>query len=82
MTDVSLERSDSEAMAQHVLTVSVKDQGTPSKRNFARLIIDVTDHNDHAPEFLTELLQVRRRPILPSFTQCYLVLPSLSLIPS
>lgn len=46
-------------MAQHMLTVSVKDQGTPSKRNFARLVIDVTDHNDHAPEFLSELIQVR-----------------------
>lgn len=53
------ERLDRETMAQHVLTVSVKDQGTPSKRNFARLIIDVLDHNDHAPEFLTELVQVR-----------------------
>lgn len=48
-----------ETMAQHLLTVSVKDQGTPSKRNFARLLIDVTDHNDHAPEFMSELVQVR-----------------------
>lgn len=46
-------------MGQHLLTVSVKDQGTPSKRNFARLLIDVTDHNDHAPEFMSELIQVR-----------------------
>ena len=53
------ERLDRETMAQHLLTVSVKDQGTPSKRNFARLIIDVLDHNDHAPEFLSELVQVR-----------------------
>ena len=48
-----------ETMAQHLLTVSVKDQGTPSKRNFARLLIDVTDHNDHTPEFMSELVQVR-----------------------
>ena len=46
-------------MAQHLLTVSVKDQGTPSKRNFARVIIDVVDHNDHAPEFMSDLVQVR-----------------------
>lgn len=46
-------------MSRHILTVSVKDQGTPSKRNFARLVIDVTDHNDHAPEFMSELVQVR-----------------------
>lgn len=48
-----------ETMAQHLLTVSVKDQGTPSKRNFARLMIDVIDHNDHTPEFMSELVQVR-----------------------
>lgn len=48
-----------ETMGQHLLTVSVKDQGTPSKRNFARLLIEVTDHNDHAPEFMSELIQVR-----------------------
>ena len=46
-------------MAQHIITVSVKDQGTPSKRNFARLTIDVVDYNDHAPEFMTDLIQVR-----------------------
>lgn len=46
-------------MSQHLLTVSVKDQGTPSKRNFARVIIDVTDDNDHAPEFMSDLVQVR-----------------------
>ena len=48
-----------ETMAQHILTVSVKDQGTPSRRNFARVVIDVLDHNDHAPEFMSELVQVR-----------------------
>ena len=53
------EKLDRETMSQHVLTVSVKDQGTPSKRNFARLVIDVLDHNDHPPEFLSELVQVR-----------------------
>ncbi|XP_045031201.1 fat-like cadherin-related tumor suppressor homolog isoform X3 [Daphnia magna] len=53
------EKLDRETMAQHLLTVSVKDQGTPSKRNFARLLIDVSDHNDHTPEFMSELVQVR-----------------------
>lgn len=46
-------------MGQHLLTVSVKDHGTPAKRNFARVLVDVTDHNDHAPEFMSELVQVR-----------------------
>ena len=46
-------------MGQHLLTVSVKDQGTPAKRNLARVLVDVLDHNDHAPEFMSELVQVR-----------------------
>ena len=46
-------------MSQHLLTVMVKDQATPSKRNFARVVIDVVDHNDHAPEFMSDLVQVR-----------------------
>lgn len=35
----------------------VKDQGTPSKRNYARIIIRVHDHNDHAPEFVSPIIQ-------------------------
>ncbi|XP_076376857.1 FAT atypical cadherin kugelei isoform X4 [Megalopta genalis] len=48
---------DRETMEEHVLTVMVKDQGTPAKRNYARVIITVHDHNDHAPEFISEIIQ-------------------------
>lgn len=46
-------------MARHELTVVVKDQGTPSKKNFARVLINVIDSNDHAPEFSTNIVQGR-----------------------
>ncbi|XP_023289907.1 fat-like cadherin-related tumor suppressor homolog isoform X2 [Orussus abietinus] len=48
---------DRETMERHVLTVMVRDQGTPAKRNYARVIVNVHDHNDHAPEFTSELVQ-------------------------
>lgn len=35
----------------------VKDQGTPSKRNYARIVVTVHDHNDHPPEFTSQLIQ-------------------------
>ncbi|XP_076316217.1 fat-like cadherin-related tumor suppressor homolog isoform X4 [Tachypleus tridentatus] len=43
---------DREMSRHHILTIMVKDRGTPAKRNFARVHVDVEDHNDHAPEFL------------------------------
>ncbi|XP_055629291.1 fat-like cadherin-related tumor suppressor homolog isoform X3 [Toxorhynchites rutilus septentrionalis] len=50
-------RLDREALAEHVLIVIVKDQGTPAKRNYAKVIITVHDHNDHAPEFTSKIVQ-------------------------
>lgn len=46
-------------MSEHVLTVVVRDQGTPAKRNFARVEIHVWDANDHAPEFSGGVVQGR-----------------------
>ena len=46
-----------ELIQEHVLTVMVKDQGTPPKRNFARVMINVHDHNDHTPTFISEIIQ-------------------------
>ena len=43
-----------EAISRHELTIMVRDQGTPSKRALARVVITVQDHNDHAPEFLDD----------------------------
>lgn len=48
---------DRELVAEHELIVIVKDQGTPAKRNYAKVFITVRDHNDHAPEFTTKIIQ-------------------------
>ncbi|XP_031780785.1 fat-like cadherin-related tumor suppressor homolog isoform X4 [Nasonia vitripennis] len=51
------EALDRETIQEHILTVMVKDQGTPAKRNFARVLVTVHDHNDHAPTFISEIIQ-------------------------
>lgn len=48
---------DRELISEHVLIVIVKDQGTPAKRNYAKVIITVHDHNDHAPEFTSKIVE-------------------------
>ncbi len=53
------ESLDSERLVRHVLTVCAKDQGTPVRANFVRVLIHVRDRNDHAPHFLSKLMQVR-----------------------
>uniref|UniRef100_A0A224X4K1 Putative cadherin egf lag seven-pass g-type receptor n=1 Tax=Panstrongylus lignarius TaxID=156445 RepID=A0A224X4K1_9HEMI len=50
---------DREAMDFHVLTVVLQDGGTPAKRNFARVTINVTDINDHMPEFSVDMIETR-----------------------
>uniref|UniRef100_A0A672IDN9 FAT atypical cadherin 1a n=1 Tax=Salarias fasciatus TaxID=181472 RepID=A0A672IDN9_SALFA len=46
------ERLDHETMHRHVLTVMVRDQDIPVKRNLVRVIVDVDDTNDNAPWFI------------------------------
>ncbi|XP_009321015.1 PREDICTED: protocadherin Fat 2 [Pygoscelis adeliae] len=41
----------SQPMPQHILTVMVRDQEVPIKRNFVRVIIHVENCNLHAPQF-------------------------------
>lgn len=48
---------DRELISEHVLIVIVKDQGTPAKRNYAKVIITVHDHNDHSPEFTSKIVE-------------------------
>ena len=48
-----------ETISRHELTIMVRDQGTPSKRSLARVIINVEDHNDNAPEFLGPMFEGR-----------------------
>ncbi|CDQ67801.1 unnamed protein product [Oncorhynchus mykiss] len=45
------ERLDHETMRRHTLTVMVRDQDIPVKRNLVRVIVDVEDTNDNAPWF-------------------------------
>ncbi|XP_064191064.1 protocadherin Fat 1a isoform X3 [Anguilla rostrata] len=46
------ERLDHEAMRTHTLTVMVRDQDIPVKRNLVRVIVNVEDTNDNAPWFI------------------------------
>lgn len=48
---------DREMIAEHELIVIVKDQGTPAKRNYAKVIITVHDYNDHVPEFTAKMIE-------------------------
>ncbi|KAM9314190.1 protocadherin Fat 1a isoform 2-T2 [Pholidichthys leucotaenia] len=43
---------DRETMHRHVLTVMVRDQDIPVKRDLVRVIVNVDDSNDHAPWFI------------------------------
>lgn len=54
---VVTQRLDYERNQHHVLIVIAKDQGTPAKRNYAKIIVLVHDHNDHNPEFTSKMLQ-------------------------
>ncbi|XP_051891479.1 protocadherin Fat 1a isoform X7 [Pristis pectinata] len=45
------EKLDHETKHQHVLTIMVRDQDVPVKRNYVRVIVNVEDTNDHAPWF-------------------------------
>ncbi|XP_028998199.1 protocadherin Fat 1a isoform X2 [Betta splendens] len=46
------EQLDHETMHQHILTVMVRDQDIPVKRNLVRVIVNVDDSNDNAPGFI------------------------------
>ncbi|KAI9525478.1 long-chain fatty acid transporter fat1 [Dissostichus eleginoides] len=46
------EELDHETMHRHILTVMVRDQDIPVKRNLVRVIVNVDDTNDNAPWFI------------------------------
>ncbi|GFN75010.1 fat cadherin [Plakobranchus ocellatus] len=50
---------DREDLSRHLLTVMVRDKGVMAKRSFARVQINLLDHNDHVPRFLTHRLAGR-----------------------
>uniref|UniRef100_A0A8C9U158 FAT atypical cadherin 3 n=1 Tax=Scleropages formosus TaxID=113540 RepID=A0A8C9U158_SCLFO len=45
------DRLDYESRSQHILTIMVKDQEFPYRRDLARILVAVEDANDHAPYF-------------------------------
>ncbi|XP_075412906.1 protocadherin Fat 1 isoform X2 [Tenrec ecaudatus] len=53
------EKLDHEAVHQHVLTVMVRDQDVPVKRNYARIVVNISDTNDHAPWFTSSSYEGR-----------------------
>ena len=55
----TIEPLDREVMSHHELTVMVRDQGHPSKRSFARVLITALDRNDHSPQFLATTFEGR-----------------------
>ncbi|XP_035857030.1 protocadherin Fat 3a isoform X5 [Sander lucioperca] len=56
-TIYTAQRLDHEACAQHILTVIVKDQEFPYRKNLARVLIEVEDINDHVPIFTSALYE-------------------------
>ncbi|MGH0130280.1 UNVERIFIED_CONTAM: hypothetical protein FKN15_057040 [Acipenser sinensis] len=44
---------DYETLSVHTLTVMVRDQEVPVKRNFVKVIVYVEDCNDHPPSFMS-----------------------------
>ena len=69
---------DRESLDEHILTVMVRDGGTPAKRNYARVKIIVHDHNDHVPHFSEQILEgkVFESAVVSSYCWrhcCYLI---------
>ncbi|XP_076002461.1 protocadherin Fat 3-like isoform X2 [Genypterus blacodes] len=54
-TIYTTQRLDHETCTQHILTVMVKDQEFPYRKNLARVLIEVEDINDHVPIFTSAL---------------------------
>uniref|UniRef100_A0A674PRB3 FAT atypical cadherin 3a n=1 Tax=Takifugu rubripes TaxID=31033 RepID=A0A674PRB3_TAKRU len=50
-TIYTLQSLDHEACALHILTITVKDQEFPYRKNMARVLVEVKDVNDHVPIF-------------------------------
>ena len=50
---------DREIISQHILTVSVKKQGSLVRHDYTRAVINVEDNNDHSPQFLSQLIQTK-----------------------
>uniref|UniRef100_A0A669D8A2 FAT atypical cadherin 3a n=1 Tax=Oreochromis niloticus TaxID=8128 RepID=A0A669D8A2_ORENI len=56
-TIYTTQRLDHEACARHILTVIVKDQEFPYRKDLVRVLIEVEDVNDHVPNFTSALYE-------------------------
>ncbi|KAE8613829.1 hypothetical protein XENTR_v10007885 [Xenopus tropicalis] len=63
------EALDYETIPMHILTVMVRDQDIPIKRNFVRVIIHVQDSNDHPPCFIRSVYEVSLSNSAPITTE-------------
>ncbi|KAL3973507.1 hypothetical protein ACER0C_024714 [Sarotherodon galilaeus] len=66
---VMTEELDYEKIAVHTLTVMVRDQGIPVKRNFAKVVVHVEDCNDHSPAFLSPRYEIGVSNLAPTGTE-------------
>ncbi|XP_065345647.1 fat-like cadherin-related tumor suppressor homolog isoform X4 [Cloeon dipterum] len=56
---------DRENQAEHILEVTVSDQGTPPLFSTTRVVVKVEDENDHAPQFREKYIKVK----IPALTE-------------
>ncbi|XP_017285240.1 protocadherin Fat 2 isoform X2 [Kryptolebias marmoratus] len=63
---VMKEELDFETISVHTLIVTVLDQEIPVKRNFAKVVIQVEDCNDHSPAFLSPRYQASISNLAPA----------------
>ncbi|XP_043112794.1 protocadherin Fat 1 [Puntigrus tetrazona] len=50
---------DREKQAEHLLEITVSDDGSPSKSTVVRVIVSVLDENDNSPQFLEKSFKIK-----------------------
>ncbi|XP_048032620.1 protocadherin Fat 1 isoform X2 [Megalobrama amblycephala] len=50
---------DREKQAEHLLEITVSDDGSPSKSTLVRVIVNVLDENDNSPQFLEKIFKIK-----------------------
>lgn len=63
-------------MEVHLLTVTVRDHAIKPKRSYTRVLVRVYDHNDHAPEFNSKIIQGKVYETSPVGTSIVKILAS------
>ncbi|XP_067312718.1 protocadherin Fat 1 [Pseudorasbora parva] len=50
---------DREKQAEHLLEITISDDGSPSKSTVVRVIVNVLDENDNSPQFLEKIFKIK-----------------------